>query len=349
MLCGWDGAQERMPDKGRFEKLTGIDPTRPGKRSAAIEIPVRGKPPIRLPVTVVRRGAGPTVLFTGGNHGDEFEGPTALLKLGRELEPAHLARGGVIIMPTINPPATAARTRTSPLDGRNLNRVFPGKPRGTPTERIAHAITAAVLPHAVALLDLHAGGVASAMMPSIMVHRFADPARMRATLAMMRAFRAPMGIVIKEYDTAGMIDTTAERMGLLFGCCELGGMGATTPETIAVTETGIRNVLKHFGIMRGRLETARWQGRRSSGESEAPDYRHYVKAAAAGIFEPFVEIGGRVRAGAAVGQIHAFDRPAAPPRVQRARVSGILYARHAFGLIKQGNIVAIVARETRRW
>jgi len=338
-----------MPDLRLFEKLTGIDPTLPGKRSSAIEIPVRGRPAIRLPVTVVRRGDGPMVLFTGGNHGDEFEGPTALLKLGRKLEPSDLVRGGVIIMPTINPPATAAGTRTSPLDGKNLNRVFPGKPRGTPTERIAHAITAAVLPHAVALLDLHAGGVASAIMPSIMVHRFADPARMRATLAMMRAFRAPMGIVIKEFDTAGMIDTTAERMGLLFGCCELGGAGMTTPETVAVTETGVRNMLKHFGIMRGRIETAPWQGRRSSGESEAPGARNYVKAATAGIFEPFVELGTRVRAGAALGQIHAFDRPARAPRVHRARASGILFARHAFGLIKAGNIVAIVARETKRW
>jgi N-alpha-acetyl-L-2,4-diaminobutyrate deacetylase len=338
-----------MPDLRRFEELTGIDPTRPGKRRSAIEIPLRGKPPIRLPVAVIRRGDGPTVLFTGGNHGDEFEGPTALLKLARELEPGDLVRGGVIVMPAINPPALAAGTRSSPLDGRNLNRVFPGKARGTPTERIAHAIASAVLPHAVALLDLHAGGVAAAIMPSIMVHRFSDPARMRATLAMMRAFRAPMGIVIKEYDTAGMIDTTAERMGLLFGCCELGGMGTLTPETVAVTETGIRNILKHFGILRGRLETAAWRGRRSSGEAEALSYRHYVKARAAGIFEPFVDLGERVRAGDVVGQIHSLDRPDRAPSIRRARVSGILYARHAFGLIKNGDTVAIVARETRRW
>jgi N-alpha-acetyl-L-2,4-diaminobutyrate deacetylase len=338
-----------MPDLRLFEKLTGIDPTRPGKRSSAIQIPVRRRRPIRLPVTVIRRGDGPMVVFTGGNHGDEFEGPTALLKLARELRPQDLARGGAIIMPAINPPALAAGTRTSPLDGRNLNRVFPGKARGTPTERIAHAIASAVLPHAVALLDLHAGGVAAAIMPSIMVHKFAQPARMRATLAMMRAFRAPIGIVIKEYDTAGMIDTTAERMGLLFGCCELGGMGTTTPETVAVTETGIRNILKHFGIMRGRLETAAWQGRRSSGESEALSYRHYVKAGASGIFEPFVDLGERVAAGDAVGQIHSLDRPARAPSIRRARVSGILYARHAFGLIKNGDTVAIVAKETRRW
>lgn len=338
-----------MPDFRLFEKLTGIDLARPGKRSSWITLPVRGKPPIRLPITVVRRGEGPMVLFTGGNHGDEFEGPTALLKLARSLEPADLVRGGAIIMPAINPPALAAGTRVSPLDGKNLNRVFPGKARGTPTERIAHAITAAVLPHVVALLDLHAGGSSSLIMPSIMVHRFSDPSRMRATLAMMRAFRAPMGIVIKEYDTAGMIDTTAEKMGVLFGCCELGGAGMTTPETVAVTETGVRNMLKHFGIMRGALRIAAWQGRRSCGESEALGPRHYVRANAAGMFEPFVDLGERVEAGDALGQIHDLAGSRRKPSIRRAKLSGILFARHAFGLIRKESTVAIVARETKRW
>lgn len=338
-----------MPDTRLFESLTGIDLARPGKRSSWIVLPVRGKPPIRLPITVIRRGEGPMVLFTGGNHGDEFEGPTALYKLARGLRPEDLVRGGAIIMPAINPPALAAGTRVSPLDGKNLNRVFPGKSRGTPTERIAHTITAAVLPHVVALLDLHAGGCSSVIMPSIMVHKFAEPSRMRATLRMMRAFRAPMGIVIKEYDTAGMIDTTAEKLGVLFGCCELGGAGMLTPETVAVTETGIRNILKHFGIMRGALETAAWRGRRSSGISEAPSARHYVKASAAGIFEPFLDLGQRVVAGQVLGQIHNLASPGREPSTQRAPVSGILFARHAFGLIRSRGTVAIIARESKRW
>ena len=337
-----------MTDMEAFERLTGIDPARTGKRSARIVVPVRGKLPIHLPVTVVRNGPGPLVLFTGGNHGDEFEGPVSLMKLARALTPADLVQGGAIIMPAINPPALAAGTRTSPLDGKNLNRVFPGKASGTPTERIAHAITTAVLPHAVALFDLHAGGRSSVIIPSVMAHVFRDPERTRRTVEAMKAFRAPVGILIKEYETEGMIDTTAERLGLIFGCCELGGAGMLTPETVAVAEAGIRNVLKHFGIMKGRLETAVWQGRRESRVLEALSYGHYAKASVSGIFEPFVDLGHRVRAGQPLGQIHPLGDTKRKPAVQCAPLAGIVFARHAFGLIERRAGVGIVAKESRR-
>lgn len=336
-----------MATSEAFRRLAGIDPDKDGKRSSHIAIPVRGRAPIRLPITVVRNGDGPTVLFTGGNHGDEFEGPVALAKLARHLRPGDLVAGRVIIMPAINPPALAAGTRASPLDGRNLNRMFPGRADGTPTERIAHAITSAVLPLADALYDLHAGGRNAVMIPSVMGHVFKDASRTGATVAAMKAFRAPAGILIKEYETAGMIDTTAERLGLIFGCCELGGAGMLTPETVAVTETGIRNILKHFGIMAGRLETAPWQGKRRPRLLEALSYGHYAKATASGIFEPFVDLTAKVRAGQPLGQVHALDGRR-KPAVQEAPVGGVVYMRHAFGLIERRQAVAIVAHESRR-
>ena len=337
-----------MADASAFKRLTGIDLDRPGKQSSSITIPVRGRPPIQLPITLVRRSPGPLVLFTGGSHGDEFEGPTALFNLARELTPSDLKQGGVILMPVINPPAIAAGTRNSPIDGKNLNRVFPGKAKGTACERIAHAIVSGILPHVVALIDLHAGGQAEMIVPSMMVHKFKDPGRMQATLAMMRAFCAPVGIVIKEFETPGMIGTTAERMGLLFGVCELGGAGMMTPETVAVAETGVRNILKHFEIMPGDLEVATWCGSRHVRVAEALSGNHYVFANAAGIFEPFIHLNQRVAAGEALGQIHYLSSPRRAPAVQRAKLSGFAYVLHSFGLIERRKVVAIVAKERRR-
>src|SRR3546814_6304086 len=43
---------------------------------------------ILIPITVIRNGEGPTALFTGGNHGDEYEGPIAILDMARSLDPA---------------------------------------------------------------------------------------------------------------------------------------------------------------------------------------------------------------------------------------------------------------------
>ena len=100
---------------------------------------------LMIPITVVRNGDGPTALLTGGNHGDEYEGITALLKLSGRLR-AEDIRGRVIIVPMMNHPAVLNGTRTSPLDKGNLNRAFPGSPTGTLTQRIADYFTRYLVP-----------------------------------------------------------------------------------------------------------------------------------------------------------------------------------------------------------
>jgi N-alpha-acetyl-L-2,4-diaminobutyrate deacetylase len=80
---------------------------------------------VMIPIAVIGNGDGPTVLLTGGNHGDEYQGPTSLIKLANSLQPTDIA-GRVIIVPCMNQPAFAAGTRTSPIDRGNLNRSFPG-------------------------------------------------------------------------------------------------------------------------------------------------------------------------------------------------------------------------------
>src|SRR3569623_556261 len=67
---------------------------------------------VMIPITVARNGPGPTALLTGANHGDEYEGPVALMELAAALDPAALA-GRVIIVPAMNYPAFRAATRTS--------------------------------------------------------------------------------------------------------------------------------------------------------------------------------------------------------------------------------------------
>ena len=67
---------------------------------------------VMIPITVVKNGAGPTALFTGGNHGDEYEGPLALSKLACNLDPARV-QGRVIIIPFMNAPAVWAGTSTT--------------------------------------------------------------------------------------------------------------------------------------------------------------------------------------------------------------------------------------------
>ena len=82
---------------------------------------------VMIPITVIRNGDGPTALLTGGNHGDEYEGPIALMDIAQSLSQRDI-QGRVIIVPAFNYPAFQAGTRTSPIDKGNLNRSFPGGP-----------------------------------------------------------------------------------------------------------------------------------------------------------------------------------------------------------------------------
>ena len=113
--------------------------------------------------------AGPTVSLWGGNHGDEYEGPVVLGQLARELDPAAV-EGRLIILPTINPPALLAGTRVSAIDGKNMNRVWPGDRNGTITERIVSWLDREVLPQTDVLMDLHTGGNAIDLIPMSMCH-----------------------------------------------------------------------------------------------------------------------------------------------------------------------------------
>src|SRR6476646_5666593 len=122
----------RSPVAGRLNMSTpktqistDIDYERAGKQQGCLRVPyshnLAGWANILIPITVVNNGPGPTLLALGGNHGDEYEGPVALMKLARTIESAQV-QGRLIIIPALNLPAVMAGTRLSPIDGVNLNR-----------------------------------------------------------------------------------------------------------------------------------------------------------------------------------------------------------------------------------
>ena len=122
-----------------------------------------------LPVIVVRNGTGPTVLFTGGNHGDVYEGPIALIKLANELK-AEDIQGKVIIVPNLNFLAVLTRTRLFPIDGQNMNRSFPENPDGSMTQKIADFVYSELVMRSDAVLDFHFGGNSMIFEPCTVLH-----------------------------------------------------------------------------------------------------------------------------------------------------------------------------------
>ncbi|TIQ75234.1 MAG: peptidase M14, partial [Mesorhizobium sp.] len=127
---------------------------------------------LSLPVFSLNKGEGPQLLITGGCHGDELEGPIVARRLFEWLPEAQTC-GRIIVVPVLNPPAVLACTRNTPIDGLNLNRVFPGRSDGSVTERIADAVSRTLLPLADTVFDLHSFGLTWDFPPSSTTHPIA--------------------------------------------------------------------------------------------------------------------------------------------------------------------------------
>jgi N-alpha-acetyl-L-2,4-diaminobutyrate deacetylase len=291
---------------------------------------------IPIPITVIKRGEGPTALLTGANHGDEYEGPIALFDLANRLRPEEIA-GRVIIVPAMNYPAFRAGTRTSPIDKGNLNRSFPGRPDGSITEKIADYFQRHLLPLADLVLDIHSGGKTLQFVPFAAAHRLPDPDHETRCVAAMKAFGAPYSLMLLEIDAVGMYDTAAEEMGKVFVSTELGGGGSATAETAAIARRGVRNLLIHAGILQGSPEMA------ASTQLDMPSGDCYVTCESEGLLELSVDLGQEVRRGQVIARVHSCDRTGVAPQEYRAKLDGILAGRHFPGLIGGGDTLGVVA------
>jgi N-alpha-acetyl-L-2,4-diaminobutyrate deacetylase len=291
---------------------------------------------VMIPICVVRRGAGPTALLVGGNHGDEYEGPIALFELARILDPADMT-GAVVIVPALNYPAFRAGTRTSPIDRGNLNRSFPGRGDGTVTEKIADYVTRHLLPMADLVLDFHSGGKTLDFLPFAAAHVLADKAQEARAMAAVEAFAAPYSMQMLEIDAVGLFDTTAEETGRTFVTTELGGGGTATAASVAIARRGATNLLRHAGILEGAPEPAPTQW------LDMPSADCFVFAEDDGLIEPTRDLGASVGAGDVLARIHPVARTGLAPVELRARLSGLVVARHFPGLVKAGDCVAVVA------
>jgi predicted deacylase len=207
---------------------------------------------IPIPVAVARRGEGPTVVLTGANHGDEYEGPLALIRLIRELDLARL-NGRLIVIPALNFPAFLAGSRVSPIDGVNLNRAFPGERNGTVTQMIAHYVETVLMPIADYALDFHSGGSSLNYLPTLLAPRSEDPAERQRLEPLVEAFGAPRVLFMDSGRALSgedrVIGAAARRNNVFFLTSEMGGAGAVNHEGLAITVEGLAGFLDKVGVL----------------------------------------------------------------------------------------------------
>jgi predicted deacylase len=200
---------------------------------------------LSLPVLLAcGRKAGKTLVVTAGVHGDEYEGVQTILDTYAGLD-AEKMNGNFLAVPVANPPAFWSGTRTSPLDGENLARAFPGRLGKGPTAAIAHYLARSVIACADFYLDLHSAGV-KLLMPTLVGYYAPDSRAQGAALS----FGAP---VVWAHPTIspGRTISYANEHGIPWLYTEARGAGRIHPDDIRIFCQGIRNLMQHLSILPG--------------------------------------------------------------------------------------------------
>jgi len=233
----------------------------------ALEV-VKGLNSVQIPVAVITGAAdGPVVGLTAGTHPCEYAGVEAIGRLYRELDPRVLS-GVVILVPVVNMPGFKAITaRVNPLDGLNIQRVFPGVAADAPPDihakwiglaagdsvshRIARRIFQDVALRCDYLMDLHGGDLGEELFPYVIFRETRDARLTETCKGMALAFGTEH---VRIGNPTNDLIGEAMLQGIPGIMTEVGFDGRYNEDHIGILVRGARNVLRHVGVLDGSPE-----------------------------------------------------------------------------------------------
>lgn len=280
---------------------------------------------IKVPVFLINGSAdGPTLVVTAGIHGAEYASIEAAFQLGRSLKPDEL-QGRVIVIPVVNMPAFRARSiYVCPLDGQNLNRVFPGKADGTASEQLADWLFRNAIKGADYYVDLHGGDLIEDLVPFTIYHRSGNKAVDQKSLELARVF----GIrYIVRSETHGSTYSAASSAGIPALLTEAGGQGLWPPEAVAVQTDGLNRLMRHEGMLEGPAP--------EPVQTQVLDQFVWLRSEHKGYYYPKVKVGELVRQGQNIGSVTDFQGNVLQPVV--APVEGMILFLVSSLAINQGD------------
>lgn len=307
--------------------------------SRLIPIPAGVDAGCEIPVTTVRGARpGPTLALVAGNHGYEYPPILALQRLRARMA-GHELSGTVRMVHVANMPSFLGRTvYFSPVDGKNLNRCYPGRPDGTVSERIAHAITTEIIEKSDYLLDLHCGDGNESLRPYVYQAITADSKMNEAVARLALAFGIDHIILDRNRptDPAHSIycSSTAITRGKPAMTIESGYLGHTDDESVARIVSGVLGVMRELKMI---------------ADGPAPlthpvylDPAEVLTSPATGILYPLVERGQQVEEGAPIARITDFFGAAIAEL--RAPIAGVVLYVVATPPIVKGQPVGCIAQ-----
>ncbi len=249
---------------------------------------------IKIPLTIINGAReGKKAVLLSGIHGGEYVGVQTAIDMAGSISPAEV-KGQIIIVHPVNIPAFYQRCAfVNPLDQKNMNRVFPGKPDGTISERIAFWITNTLFSQANLYLDLHGGDLFESLLPFAVVAANSTKSTLGQSLEAARLMDFPY---VMKLDYSGTTFGTAGAMDIPGLLAEFGGQGVWTQAEVEKYTEGVKRVLGHFGLFQNEFIPNLQEGQMLQSFQS-------ISAEQAGCWYPDIGLGDFVREGEKVGEI----------------------------------------------
>jgi len=262
------------------------------KKTGVVEFSVAGKP-YSLEIFLINgQEDGPVLVITAGIHAAEYASVAAALEVGQNLTPDGLC-GSVIIVPVVNQRGFRMRSiYVNPMDGLNLNRVYPGKVDGAPSEQIANWMFQNVMKQATYYIDLHGGDLIEALIPFTIFFKTGMLETDQASLQLARTFGIPY---LVRSEGMGSTFSAAAMAGIPAILTESGGQGIWRRDQVELHINGIYRVMRQYGMMPGAAPVPV--------ESAVLENFIWMRSDVEGFWYPMIEVGTRVHEGQNLGVI----------------------------------------------
>jgi uncharacterized protein len=305
--------------------------------TGAIEVPAGTDAALSIPVAVAHGAkSGPVLALVAGAHGTEYASIIALEKLIATIDASQLS-GTVIIVPLLNVPSfSRVVPHLNPVDGKNMNRMYPGRMDGSQTDRASYLITTQVVERSDHLIDFHGGDIDESLRPYSYWTRTGRAAQDAVSMGMVLAFGLDHIIISTDRPTdpaaSRYLENTATTRGKPSITVEAGHAGTVEPDDVQALVSGSLNVMRHLKMLPGtptKVESPVWIERLADVASEA-----------SGIFYPLVRRGGYVEAGMKIGYVTDFVGHVISEA--RAKAAGVILYVRAVPSISKGDPIASV-------
>lgn len=274
---------------------------------------------------------GPTLFISAAIHGDEINGVEIIRRLLQHKSLRNL-RGSLLAIPIVNVYGFLNHTRYLP-DGRDLNRSFPGSPKGSLTGRVAHTFIREVVKKCTHGIDLHTGARHRSNFPQIRADLDDEQAA-----GMTRAFGVPLAIDAKIRD--GSLRDCAGNLGIPVILYEAGEALRFEEVYIRAGVRGIINVMREIGM----LPPSR--SRKSYPSPIISDETFWVRASESGILRTFAALGDKVEEGQTLAMV--ADPLGADETPILAPAAGVVIGRTNLPLVYAGDAAFHIAQYGRR-